>query len=29
MRTEQAIFDELAALCALQGYVHAISYLNR
>jgi hypothetical protein len=27
MRTEQAIFDELAALCALQGYVHAISYL--
>src|SRR3990167_50435 len=27
MRTEQAIFDELASLCAAPGYVHAIAYL--
>ncbi len=27
MRSEQAIFDELAVLCALPGYVHAVSYL--
>lgn len=27
MRSEQAIFDELAQLCVSQGYVHAIAYL--
>ena len=27
MRTEQAIFDELAALCTSQGFIHAIAYL--
>lgn len=27
MRTEQEIFDELAALCRSPGYVHAIAYL--
>lgn len=27
MRTEEAIFDELASLCAAPGYVHAIAYL--
>lgn len=27
MRPEQAIFDELAQLCASPGYVHAIAYL--
>jgi Nuclease-related domain len=27
MRSEQEIFDELAALCASSGYVHAIAYL--
>src|ERR1700730_13676975 len=26
MRAEHEIFDELAALCASQGYVHAIAY---
>jgi hypothetical protein len=26
-RTEQEIFDELAALCASQGYAHAIAFL--
>jgi hypothetical protein len=28
MRSEQAIFDELAVLCASPGYVHAIAYLS-
>ena len=27
MRSEQAIFDELAELCTSPGYVHAIAYL--
>lgn len=27
LRSEQAIFDELAELCVSQGYVHAVSYL--
>jgi len=27
IRSEQAIFDELAELCVLPGYVHAIAYL--
>lgn len=27
MRSEQAIFDELAELCASPGYVHAVAYL--
>lgn len=27
MRSEQTIFDEMAALCISPGYVHAISYL--
>ena len=27
MRKEQDIFDELAALCALPGYVHTIAHL--
>lgn len=27
MRTEQEIFDEIAALCCSPGYVHAIAYL--
>lgn len=27
MRSEQAIFDELAQLCVSPGYVHAIAYL--
>ena len=27
MRTEQEIFDELAALCCSPGYVHAIAHL--
>lgn len=28
MRSEQAIFDELAELCVSPGYVHAIAYLG-
>ena len=27
MRSEQTIFDEMAALCASPGYVHAVAYL--
>jgi len=27
MRSEQAIFDELAKLCSSPGYIHAIAYL--
>lgn len=27
VRSEQAIFDELAELCVLPGYVHAVAYL--
>ena len=27
MRSEQVIFDEMAALCASPGYAHAIAYL--
>ena len=27
MRSEQTLFDELARLCTLPGYVHAIAYL--
>jgi hypothetical protein len=27
MRSEQAIFDELATLCSSPGYIHAIAYL--
>ncbi len=27
MRSEQTIFDDLAKLCSLPGYVHAIAYL--
>ena len=27
MRSEQAIFDEMAALCASPGYAHAVAYL--
>ena len=27
MRSEQAIFDELAGICASSGYAHAVAYL--
>ena len=27
MRTEQAIFDELAVLCTSKGFIHAIAFL--
>lgn len=27
MRTEQAVFDDLASLCASPGYIHALAYL--
>ena len=27
MRSEQAIFDELAALCSSKGFIHAIAFL--
>ena len=27
MRSKQTIFDDLAKLCSLPGYVHAIAYL--
>jgi hypothetical protein len=28
MRSEQAIFDELARVCSSPGYIHAITYLS-